>query len=73
VVAVSVGMQAIRCSCGAVHSPDAVRHIGRQYGVDGEYMDLGNCPTCGSTISLAHKSPCPPAKRSSARTHSRTG
>ena len=45
-------MQAIRCSCGAVHSADAVQHIGRQYGADGEYMELANCPTCGSTISL---------------------
>jgi hypothetical protein len=66
-------MQAIRCSCGAMHSPDAVHRIGRQYGLDGEYMDLGNCPSCGSTICLASKSACAPSKRRSARTHSRAG
>jgi hypothetical protein len=46
-------MQAIRCSCGATHAPNAVQQIGRQYGLDGEYMDLGNCPACGSTICVA--------------------
>ena len=48
-------MQAIRCPCGALHSPDAMQHVGRQYGLDGEYMDLGNCPSCGSTICVAQK------------------
>lgn len=48
-------MRAIRCSCGATHLPDDMQRIGRQYGLDGEYMDLGNCPTCGSTICVAHR------------------
>jgi hypothetical protein len=43
----------IRCPCGAVHPRDEFAPIGRQYGLRGEYVELANCPTCYSTISVA--------------------
>ena len=54
-----------------MHSSDAVKHIGRQYGIEGEYMDLANCPTCGSTICVGPASRPPPAKRPSTRASAR--
>jgi hypothetical protein len=63
----------VRCSCGALHPRDAFKPIGRQYGRGGGFVDLANCPTCGSTISLEppehsedgddDEEPCPPTVR----------
>jgi hypothetical protein len=45
-------MDAIRCSCGAMHHVDALEPIGRQQGLAGEYAELANCPSCGSTLCV---------------------
>ncbi len=73
VVTVAVCMDAIRCSCGASHSRDAMHPIGRQRGLDGEYMDLGNCPSCGSTLCIATNPRGATSQRAAAQPHSRTG
>jgi hypothetical protein len=49
-------MRVLRCSCGAAHPVAELLPIGRQYGRGGEYADLANCPSCGSTICVARES-----------------
>jgi hypothetical protein len=55
-------VEAIRCSCGAVHPRGRMLPLGTMHVSCDERIELANCPSCGSTVCVGREGLSPSAR-----------